>query len=107
MDDDIVELKAQMTQVLAMTEDTNHIVRGRRRSQRWGRFLQVLWWLLVIAISGAAYYYYLAPYVGKLEGLYSQIEGTTGQVPTWNTNLQQFLDRLAPPGTAAPHTPSV
>ena len=105
MDEDIEELKAQMKQVLAMSEDTNHIVRGMRRSQRWGRFLQLLWWVVIIAVSGAAYYYYLAPYVGKLEELYSQVEGTTAQTQSWNNDLQQFFNRLAPPASAVPHTP--
>lgn len=86
-----------MGQVLAMTEDTNHIVRGMRRSQRWGRFLQVLWWILIIAISGAAYYYYLTPYVGKLEQIYMQVEGVNQQGQSWNNYLQQLLNRLAPP----------
>ena len=65
-----------------------------RRAARWGRFFQVVWWVLIIAVSGAAYYIYLAPYVNRLEQLYSQVEGAGQQGQTWGSDIQQFFDKL-------------
>ena len=94
MDDDLEELRDMTKKSLALAEDTNRAVHKMRRSALWGRFFQVVWWLLIIAVSGAAYYIYLAPYVGRLEQLYVQVEGTGQQAQNWGTELRQFLDKF-------------
>jgi hypothetical protein len=70
MDMDIEELRDLVKKNLALTEETNRIVRGMRRAARWGRFFTIVWWLIIIAVSGATYYYYVQPYVQQIEKAY-------------------------------------
>ena len=99
MDEDIKEIKALAKQALAIAEDTNHVVRGMRRSQRWAHFMQFVWWALIIAVSGVTYYYYLQPYVGKLEELYMQVQSTGQQSQDVGAQLQNLLKGLVPSTT--------
>ena len=99
MDEDIREIKALAKQALTLAEDTNHIVRGMRRAQRWGRFFQFVWWALIIVVSGATYYYYFQPYVGKLEDLYMQVQSTGQQSQNIGTQLQNLFKNYTAPTT--------
>ena len=96
MDEDIRELTALVKQNLALTHDIAHQVHKRRRAAMWGRVFQIIWWVLVIAVSGAAYYYYLEPYVEKALQLYTQVEGTSGQQPGINQDIQRFIQSWQP-----------
>ncbi len=117
MDQDIEELKAISKQALAIAEDTNHIVRGMRRSQRMGHFFQFVWWALIVGVSIWSYYYYLQPYVGKLADLYLQVQSTSQQTQNLGTQvqsqlqdlpgnfLQNLLKGVSVPSTSAPVVP--
>ena len=104
MDDEMTELKDLVQKNIALTEDINRVVHKMWRAQKWGRFLQLLWWILIIAVSGATYYLYFQPYVGKLEQLYEQAQSGTHQVQSWNTQLTNFFKYIAPPKFTPPTT---
>ncbi len=103
MDEDIKEIKALAKQALALAEDTNHIVRGMRSAQRWGRFFQFVWWMVIIGVSSATYYYYLQPYVGKLEDLYMQVQSTGQQSQNIGTQLQDLFKSYTTSSTSTTH----
>jgi hypothetical protein len=94
-DREIDELKELVRRNIAIAENTNHLVRRMRRAQQWGRFFQIVWWILIIAVSGATYYLYFKPYVGKVEQLYGQVRSGTDQVQSWNTQMQNFFANLS------------
>ncbi len=71
MDMEIDELRDLVKKNLELTQETNRIVRGMRRSARWGRFISIVWWLAVAAVTAAAYYYYVLPYVQQIEAAYN------------------------------------
>ncbi|MES2202920.1 MAG: hypothetical protein V4474_01170 [Patescibacteria group bacterium] len=71
MDPEIDELKALVARQGKVIEETNHMIRGMRRSQRWHMLFRIAWWLLVLGASGAAYYYYIQPYVDQFLHAYS------------------------------------
>ncbi len=80
MEEELKELRALVKQTLALTEETNHIVRGMRRSARWGRFFSLVWWVAIIAVSGATYYLYLQPYIDSIKGAYGSTKNFQAQV---------------------------
>lgn len=80
MDQEIDELKAEVEELKQITADTNRVVRGMRRSQRWHTLFQIVWWLSVLGITGAAYYYYVQPYVQQILDSYNNAKGFEVQV---------------------------
>ena len=92
MDPQIEELKELVRQNIALSQDTNRIVHGMRRSAWIGGTLRLLWIGLIIAASVATYWY-LAPYLSQVEGIYSgaqkalqQAQQFTGQFNTGTQN---------------------
>lgn len=100
MEDEIRALRAEVKQLLALTQDTNHMVHKMRRAAIWGRVFQFVWWGAIIIVSGAAYLYYLQPYINKVIQLYEQVSGVptaaTYQSPDINKAVEQFVKSLAP-----------
>lgn len=105
VDPDIDELRDLVQKDLAVSADTNRVVHGMRRSARWGRLFQFIWWIAVIVISGAAYYYYLDPYVKKFEQLYANVQTGQQQVQGWEQQAVNFFKNLT--GAAQPSLPQV
>src|SRR3989338_8567153 len=64
MDQEIAELKREVESLKAVTVDTNKMVHGMRRSQRWRSFVSILWWLTILGLTGASYYF-IQPYITK------------------------------------------
>jgi len=86
----------RIDEILRITKDTNRMVHKMRRSQLWGRFYQVVWWIAILAISGAAYYYYAQPYVDKLTQLYAQVESGGAQAQSVGSQLSSFFGNWLP-----------
>ena len=87
MDLDNEELHDLIKKSLALAEENNRILRGMRRSARWGRFFSIAWWLIVIAVSGATYYYYVQPYVETIQQAY-------GNTQNFQQQLGQFFSQF-------------
>lgn len=92
----------RIDELLRLTKETNRMVHKMRRSQLWGRFFQIVWWIAIVAISGAAYYYYAAPYVNKIEQLYAQLEQGGAQAQSMGTEVSSFFGNWIPHTTTAP-----
>ena len=109
MDDDVSgveELKDLVRKSVALSEDTNRVVRKMRKAQQWGSIFQLLWWTVIITVSGATYYLYLQPYVGRIEQIYEQAQSGTHQVQSWNSQLQNFFKNIATKIPASNNTSS-
>ena len=77
---DIDGLRQEMEELKAMTADTNRVVRGMRRGQRWRTIFQIIWWLTLVGITGATYYYYVQPYVTQAMSAYGNAKDFQVQV---------------------------
>jgi hypothetical protein len=73
------EEKELLEKTYALTEENNQILRGIRRTNRWGIAYKVVYWLVVIALSYGAYIY-IQPYVDQLFKTYGEIMGTVNNV---------------------------
>jgi len=96
VDGEIEELKRLVQKNLAMTEETNHIVRGMRRSARWGRFFSIAWWIVIIAVSGATYYIYVQPYVTDIEKAYGNTQNFEQQVQDFFKSFGKQIETQPP-----------
>lgn len=65
MDSEVEDLKQEVEELKRISVDTNRVIHGMRRGQRWRSFFSVVWWVAIIAVSGASYYYYVQPYVAQ------------------------------------------
>jgi hypothetical protein len=93
VDQEIDELKELLRRNIALSEDTNRIVHKVRRGAAWGRFFQILWWLLIIAVSGVTYYFY-QPYLLKIEQVYGNLETDQKQAQTYESEVSNFFGNL-------------
>ncbi|HXK31202.1 MAG TPA: hypothetical protein VJZ94_00410 [Candidatus Paceibacterota bacterium] len=74
MDAEIDELRELVQRNIKITEDTNKVVHGMRRSMRFTRVLKLLWWATLIGISSAAYLIYFQPYVVQIQQFYGNAQ---------------------------------
>lgn len=102
-DPDIEELKEIVKRQGEVIDETNRMIHGMRRGQRWRLLWSILWWAAIIAVSAGTYYYYLQPYVVRLEQAYAgfqqqahNAQSLEGQIANW---FKQF-------GQSASSTPS-
>jgi hypothetical protein len=57
--------KDLLEKVARQVEENNEILRGIRRTQRWGTFMKVFYWVLIIGL-GVGVYLGLQPYLKSL-----------------------------------------
>jgi uncharacterized membrane protein len=88
---EIEELKQEVEELRAVTEDTNKVVHKIRRGARWGLFFQIIWWLTIFGVTGAAYYYYLQPYVVKIENMYFKTQQSAAQAQNFWQQIGQTI----------------
>ena len=88
MDTDIEDLKQEVESLKAVTVDTNRIVHGMRRSQRWRSFVTMVWWLTILGITGATYFY-LQPYINQAMQAYGDTKDMQVQVQDWFAQFGQ------------------
>lgn len=90
------EDKALLRKTAAMAEENNKILRGIRRSNRWGLAWRIFYWVVIIAISYGAYVY-VQPYFNQLLKTYNEVTGTAGKVSNVGSqlpDLQKILNGL-------------
>ena len=80
---EIEELKQEVEELKAITQDTNRQVHKMRRSNRWALLFRIIWWLTILGVTGAAYYYYLQPYVERAMDAYNNTKDLQVQVQDW------------------------
>ena len=101
---EIEELKELVEKNIAVTQDTNRMVRKMRRNATWALVFQVVWWLVVAGVTGAAYYYYVQPYVMQIEHLYGVSQQ---QTQNWNNQIGSFFKFLSQQHSASSATTTV
>ncbi len=82
----------ELRELLELTRENNHILRGIQRSARVNKFLKIVYWLLIIG-SLLGTYYYIQPYLNLLFKVYgdaastlSDIRNKTSQIPDLSKN---------------------
>ncbi len=73
-------MRQEVEELKRISIDTNRVIHGMRRGQRWRSFFAVAWWIVIIAVSGASYYYYVQPYVTEVMKSYDNAKGFQVQV---------------------------
>ena len=93
MDD---ELRALLKRNLAVSEETNGLLKKMYSAQKWGRIFRVFYWLIIIGLSLGVFYYLQGPleqligtYQGLIEGV-ENVQKTTGSLPDSNS-INSFL----------------
>ncbi|MEI8338044.1 MAG: hypothetical protein WCF92_02755 [bacterium] len=76
MDDEIENL---LRETRDLAEENNKILKGIRRSNRWGAFIKVFYWIIFIALTIGAFAY-IQPYLDSMLKLYNQVEGANNQI---------------------------
>lgn len=73
-------MRQEVEELKRISIDTNRVIHGMRRGQRWRSFFGVVWWIAIIAVSGASYYYYVQPYVEEAIKSYDSAKQAQSQV---------------------------
>lgn len=66
------DIKRLLEENLAVSRETNELLKKVVSAQRWGRVFRVIYWVLIIGASVGAYYL-IQPYVQMLLGGYNSI----------------------------------
>jgi len=74
------EEKAQLKEVLGLSEENNKILRKMRNSMRWSQFFRFIYWIIIIGTAIGAFYY-LQPYLDKIVKAYNVLQSTTSVLP--------------------------
>jgi len=82
MDPEIAELKREVEELKTLTVDTNRMMHGMRRGQRWRSFVSILWWLTILGLTGASYYF-IQPYINQAMQTYGDTKDIQVQVQDW------------------------
>ncbi len=90
----VSELKELVRRNIALTQETNEIVHGMRRSARWASILHWGWWLFVLLVSGYTYFTYVQPYVDRIEDAYVQVQTGAQQAADWQTRVNEFFQNI-------------
>lgn len=96
MDMDIEELRDLVQKNLALSQETNKMVRSLHRSSRWNTFFKMIWWAVVLTAGGATYLFYIQPYMVQLEKVYGQVQEGGKQLQTLQVQAQDIIKNLLP-----------
>ncbi len=75
------EEKKLLERVAVLSEENNQILRGIRRSNRWGTAIKIFYWVVILAISFGTYIY-IQPYVQGVFNAYKNVSGKVEKVST-------------------------
>ena len=101
MDPELAELKKQVEELKAVTVDTNKIVHGMRRSQRWHSFMSLLWWVIIIGASVGSFYF-IQPYLQKALDAYTGMQQSAKTTEGWQQQAQDFFNKYLTQPAATP-----
>lgn len=81
-----MDQEKQLQEILELSRENNHLLKGVHRRARWGMFFWILRWAIVVGILFGAYYY-VEPYVEKATSTYRKTTDTI-------KNLQSSADKV-------------
>lgn len=91
--------KRLLEENLAVSKETNELLKKVVSAQRWGRIFHIFYWVLIIGASVGAYYFvqpYLQTVLGNYESIMSgleKVQKTTGSLPD-SSPLNSLLNNL-------------
>jgi len=90
------ELLALLKQNLAVSRETNEILKKMHSAEKWSRFFRVVYWLVILGVAGSVYYYLREP-LQQMIGVYSGIldrfdalQANSPDVSALKTLLEKF-----------------
>jgi hypothetical protein len=99
-DPDIEQLKELVRQNIALTQETNRMVRGMRNA---GRLKSFAWWLFVVASIGVSvwsYFTFIAPRIEQIKNIY---ETNIAPLQGAQNSILGFLKNFNPATTTQTH----
>jgi len=90
MDDEIENL---LKETKTLVEENNKILKGIRRSNRWGAFIKTVYWIIIIVITIGAFAY-IQPYLNSMIKIYNQLEGTSTDITNLKNNQNSFTNGI-------------
>jgi hypothetical protein len=78
----------KLDELLELTNENNKILRGMRRTQRWGSFFTIVYWAVILGSIFGVYYYFqptIQKYVKTLQdsvGIIQNFEKAAGSIPS-------------------------
>lgn len=76
----------QLQEILELSRENNHLLKGVHRRARWSMFFWILRWAIVVGILLGAYYY-VEPYVDKATEAYHKTTDTLRRIQTTGDNI--------------------
>ena len=92
MDPEIAELKREVEELKTLTVDTNRMMHGMRRGQRWRSFVSILWWVFIVGASVGSYYL-VQPYLQNAIDAYTGIQQSAKTTQGWQQQAQDFFGK--------------
>ncbi|MEK7582032.1 MAG: hypothetical protein AAB488_01730 [Patescibacteria group bacterium] len=93
------ELKELLKRNLAVSEETNGLLKKMHSAQKWGRIFRFFYWFIIISLSVGVYYYLKGPLeqlLGTYKSLLSGVDkvqksaSSLPDVSTINSLLEKF-----------------
>lgn len=89
----------KLDELLEITRENNKILRGMRRTQRWGSFFRLVYWTVILG-SVFGVYYYFQPTIQKYMktfrtsvGIIQNFEKTVGSIPTNVQSVKNLIGK--------------
>lgn len=81
-----MDQEKQLQEILELSRENNHLLKGVHRRARWGMFFWILRWVLVLGIVFGAYYY-VEPFVQSASDTYNRTTDSIRRLQTTGDNI--------------------
>lgn len=85
------EEKSLLERTYKLAEENNSILRGIRRSNRWGIAFKIFYWLVILGVTFGAFYF-LQPYIESSLKLVSQAQDSIKTIGDTVNQVQGALN---------------
>lgn len=87
--------------MMHLLEENNKLLKQMRRSQKIGRTMQVLYWLVIVGLAVGAFYF-LQPWIEQTLAMYSAItDNMNGPMPGFS--IGELLELIPGMDAVGPH----
>jgi len=81
-----MDQEKQLQEILELTRENNHLLKGVHSRARWGMFFWILRWAIVLGIIFGAYYY-VEPFVQSASDTYHRTTDSLRRLQTTGDNI--------------------
>lgn len=85
------ELDELMQENLRLTKENNKLLKKMRRTELFGMWMRILFFLVIIGVPLVVYRYYVAPYIEDFSQAYQDFRADTGAVLTLPDTIVGFF----------------